>query len=119
MPHEDGGVYETVVATVGLGGSVVLDLYEKTDLSQPRWRILQEPGSLLVTRGEAYGDLIHGISDVSEDTDLGADTVANWEMLGERGAFEGGVNVRETRVSLTYRDVKVVSKIGVNILGRR
>src|SRR5699024_11991713 len=28
MPHEDGGAYYPTVATVSLGGAVVLDLYE-------------------------------------------------------------------------------------------
>jgi alkylated DNA repair protein alkB homolog 6 len=140
MPHEDGGAYEDVVATVSLGGVVVLDLYVKGEGAgdetaefpsarvdgedgscrlprRPTWRILQEPGSLLVTRGEAYVAAIHGIAPVAVDEELGPGTVANWGLLGDGARFEKGVSVRETRVSLTYRDVVKVSRVGLNILG--
>ena len=47
MPHEDGAAYFPVVSTVSLGGSIVLDIYGKTEEGQrestPRFRILQEP----------------------------------------------------------------------------
>lgn len=85
-----------------------------------KWRILQEPRSLLVTMGSAYTDTLHGIAEVHEDEDLNAETVANWELLGDRQPFiaSGGLNTRTTRISLTYRDVKKVSTIGSKIFGR-
>jgi alkylated DNA repair protein alkB family protein 6 len=122
MPHEDGAAYAPVVATVSLGGAAVLDLYAKDGGGggkAPRWRVLQEPGSLLVTTGEAYECLRHGIEGREADEDLGAGTVANWELLGDRAAYEGGTNVRTTRVSLTYRDVLKVVKVPIGILGGR
>lgn len=152
MPHEDGPAYATVVATVSLAGSIVLDLYEKTtgrshqdpvskedvnseggneerkaeDIERdeqgrpiPTWRILQEPGSLLVTTSEAYESLLHGISPIERDTGLGPNTVANWELLGGKERFVDGVNERDTRISLTYRDVLKVSKISIGVLGKR
>jgi len=107
MPHEDGPAYAAVVATVSLAGSIVLDLYEKRSRQEdvngedgkedrtsedierdehgrpiPTWRILQEPGSLLVTTSEAYETLLHGISPITRDIGLGPNTVANWELLG-------------------------------------
>jgi alkylated DNA repair protein alkB family protein 6 len=131
MPHADGGAYAPVVATVSLGGSVVLDVYarEEDPRAAPeadggvrwerRWRVLQEPGSLLVTVGEAYESLKHGIGEVEVDEELGPETVANWRLLGDPGRYEGGRNVRTTRVSLTYRDVLKVVKVPLGILGRR
>lgn len=158
MPHEDGPAYSPVVATVSLGGSLCLDLFEnmKSRSSRengngnwqvegengeqeavnglhgdeevkmdengrpvPSFRILQEPGSLLVTRGEAYECLLHGISAIERDVDLGPETVANWGLLGDRSPFEEGVNERGVRVSLTYRDVLKVSKVGLGVLGKR
>lgn len=127
MPHEDGAAYAPVVATISLGGSIVLEVWEKLDSSRAeqsdirKFRILQEPGSLLVTTGEAYTSLLHGISPITVDEDLRAETVVNWDLLGDKARVEnaGGVNVRETRVSLTYRDVLKVSKVGIGILGRR
>jgi alkylated DNA repair protein alkB homolog 6 len=131
MPHADGGAYAPVVATVSLGGAVVLDLYAmEQDLYaapgdegetrwEPRWRVLQEPGSLLVTVGEAYESLRHGIGEVEVDEELGPETVVNWELLGDLGRYECGRNVRTMRVSLTYRDVLKVVKVPLGILGRR
>ncbi|KAF2432028.1 hypothetical protein EJ08DRAFT_732783 [Tothia fuscella] len=127
MPHEDGGAYAHVVATISLGASIVLDIYDKRgdgDVENEnekgvRRRILQEPGSLLVTTGEAYTSLLHGIEEIERDEGLGEDGVVNWKLLGDKSKFEGGVNERGTRVSLTYRDVLKVSKVGIGILGRR
>jgi alkylated DNA repair protein alkB family protein 6 len=127
MRHEDGAAYEPVVATISLGGSICLELWDKeveTDQDEevkrlPRWRILQEPGSLLVTKGEAYGCLLHGISDVAKDENLSMQTIVNWSLLGNPEKFANGINERSTRVSLTYRDVTKVSKIGMGILGRK
>ncbi|KXT02864.1 hypothetical protein AC578_1815 [Pseudocercospora eumusae] len=120
MPHEDGAAYYPAVATVSLGGTLVLDVIEKGEKKRS-WRILQEPRSLLVTTGEAYTETLHGIAEVEEDRELGSETVANWGLLGgEKSRIEecGGVNVRTTRISLTFRDVKKVSALGKKIFGK-
>ncbi|KAM3453500.1 hypothetical protein MY3296_003731 [Beauveria thailandica] len=97
-----------------LGASLCLNLHRSKDDGalnpEPAWRILQEPRSLLITTGELYTDYLHGIADIEEDVDLSAETVANWLLLRDPSAFEGGRNVRQTRTSLTYRDVLQVSK---------
>lgn len=127
MPHEDGAAYYPIVATVSLSSTLCLDIYEKTQdgeesrlNSTPKWRVLQEPRSLLVTCGSAYTDTLHGISEIEVDEDLRPDTVANWGLLGDSKTIvgNGGKNVRTTRISLTYRDVLKVSKVGARILGR-
>jgi len=140
MPHEDGAAYHPIVATVSLGASLVLDVYDKLSSSssqrypapdfpepqtqrtrpEPKWRILQEPRSLLITTGAAYTDLLHGIAETRVDEDLTPQTVANWSLLGdaERIVDAGSCNVRRIRTSLTYRDVLKVSKIGSRILGK-
>ncbi|KAK2767462.1 hypothetical protein FQN54_003618 [Arachnomyces sp. PD_36] len=133
MPHEDGAAYHPVVATVSLGSPIVLDLYEKKRVEEsgvagevqgrmvPEYRILQEPRSLLVTTDSLYTDYLHGIAEKEKDEDLGAETICNWELLGEKGRFESGGCMRETRISLTYRDVLKVSKLGnsMKFLGRK
>ncbi|KAI5237003.1 hypothetical protein E4T43_08207 [Aureobasidium subglaciale] len=106
MPHEDGAAYYPIVATVSLSSTLCLDIYEKkrdedqsrTDVS-PKWRVLQEPRSLLVTCGTAYTDTLHGISEIEADEDLRPDTVANWTLLGDKNILvdNGGKNVRTTR----------------------
>ena len=119
MPHEDGPAYHPLVATVSLGSATVLDLYAKTDddgngggARRPRHRVLQERRSLLVTRGALYREFLHGIAETSRDETLDAATICNWNLLGERERFAAGWAERQTRISLTYRDVVRVAKLG-------
>jgi alkylated DNA repair protein alkB family protein 6 len=140
MPHEDGSAYAPVVATVSLGSTLCLELTSKpmpegesssttindVDLASSSaiksgipTRILQEPRSLLITTGHAYGELMHGITSVEVDEDLNADTVANWGLLADPQKIvqAGGRNLRGTRISLTYRDVLKVSSAASKVLG--
>ncbi|MCJ1244179.1 hypothetical protein MMC30_001377 [Trapelia coarctata] len=118
FPHEDGSAYHPVVATVSLGSHIVLDIYaKKPDESgereeKHRWRILQEPRSLLITTGALYRDHLHGIAETDVDEDLNEKGVVNWDLVGGREDFEDGTKKRETRVSLTFRDVLKVKKLG-------
>ncbi|RDL40406.1 Calpain [Venustampulla echinocandica] len=116
MPHKDGAAYHPVVCTVSLGSSLVLDVYgtneDGTRETEPRFRILQEPRSLLITTGELYTDYLHGIAEVHEDVNLGPDTVSNWDLLRSPELIVDGKLQRSTRTSLTYRDVKKVVKLG-------
>jgi alkylated DNA repair protein alkB homolog 6 len=133
MAHEDGAAYFPLVATVSLGGAIVLDLYEKQrhddadddrnsrgsggESRRPRYRILQEPRSLLVTTGSLYTEYLHGIAEREIDDDVTAATIANWELLRdrERYAAGGGSYRRQTRTSLTYRDVLKVRPLGKSL----
>lgn len=125
MPHKDGSAYFPVVCTVSLGASLCLDIFgsneDGTREREPKWRILQEPRSLLISTGALYTDFLHGIADVEEDLDIGPDTIANWDLLRCPEAFEEGHNKRQTRTSLTYRDVLKVSKLGgqLGLLSKR
>jgi alkylated DNA repair protein alkB homolog 6 len=117
MPHEDGPAYHPVTATVSLGSSMVLDIYSKLEGGaksddRRQWRILQEPGSLLVTTGACYTDTLHGIGEIQVDEDLRKGTVANWDLLADKDQIQEGRNIRGARVSLTYRDVRKVVKLG-------
>jgi alkylated DNA repair protein alkB homolog 6 len=116
MPHTDGPAYHPVTATISLGSHTVLDIYAKTAEGEreatPSWRILQEPRSLLVTTSDMYKDTLHGIAERQEDHDLNPESVANWQLLGDTGPFASGTAARGTRVSLTYRDVRKVAKLG-------
>ncbi|CZS99889.1 uncharacterized protein RAG0_08164 [Rhynchosporium agropyri] len=125
MPHKDGSAYHPVVCTVSLGSALCLDLYgtneDGTREIYPRWKILQEPRSLLITIERLYTDYLHGIADISDDKDLGPVTVSNWELLRRPEDFQNGHNERKSRVSLTYRDVLKVSKLGgqLGMFGKR
>lgn len=67
---------------------------------------------MLITTDKLYTDFLHGISDIEEDVDLSGDTVANWDQLSSKTDFKSGRISRQTRTSLTYRDVLKVSKLG-------
>jgi alkylated DNA repair protein alkB homolog 6 len=116
MAHKDGAAYHNVVCTVSLGSSLCLGIYgskeDGTTEAEPRWKILQEPRSLLLTTGSLYTDYLHGIAESNEETDLSLSTVSNWGLLRSTEALANGRIERETRTSLTYRDVIKVSKLG-------
>ena len=116
MPHTDGPAYHPITATVSLGSHTVLEIYKKAESgereSSPTWRILQEPRSLLVTTQDMYKYTLHGISEMSVDDNLRPEQIVNWDLLGDKSTFESGTAERQTRVSLTYRDVFKVAKLG-------
>lgn len=116
MPHKDGSAYYPVVCTVSLGSSLCLNLYKSKEDGaldpKPKWKILQEPRSLLITTADLYSEYLHGIEPTSTDVDISEETIANWNLLRSPSLFENGVNQRQTRISLTYRDVLKVSKLG-------
>ncbi|KAK5664191.1 hypothetical protein OQA88_407 [Cercophora sp. LCS_1] len=116
MPHKDGAAYHPVVCTVSLGSSLCLNLYKSKEDGaldpEPVWRVLQEPRSLLITTGTLYTNYLHGIDPIPKDVDLSAQTIANWGLLRSPATFQEGCNARQTRTSLTYRDVLKVSKLG-------
>lgn len=127
FPHEDGGAYYPVVATISLGSSIVFDITaKKSDKGDggedaPKWRVLQEPRSLLITTGSLYADYLHGIAETDVDQDLNRDSICNWDQLGNTEGLESGSKKRETRVSLTIRDVVKVKSLGKGLasLGKR
>lgn len=110
-PHEDGGAYWPVVATVSLGSHIVLEVKPK-DRTSTGWRILQEPRSLLITTGELYTETLHGIGEVEVDEGLNPESIINWDLLGDWEAFATGKALRQKRISLTFRDVIKVKKLG-------
>ena len=94
---------------MSLGCHIVLNLQPKSDRNT-KIRILQEPGSLLVTTGKVYTEYLHGIEEVTIDEDLNEETVANWQLLSDAEQWRGHIE-RQTRTSLTFRDVLKVAKI--------
>lgn len=121
MPHEDGDAYAPVTATLSLGGTTTLDIYTKNAdgerAAKPKWRILQEPRSLLITSAGAYRNLLHGISELESDVNLEPSAISNWDLLGCQDDYISGVCERQERISLTCRDVIKVSRLGSRLFG--
>jgi alkylated DNA repair protein alkB family protein 6 len=65
---------------------------------------------LLITTGEMYTDYLHGIEEITIDEDLNGKTVVNWPLLSNPDRWMGKIE-RQTRTSLTFRDVLKVVKI--------
>ena len=67
-----------------------------------------------------YTEFLHGIAEVTVDEDLNGETIANWELLGNKAEFQVGRYERQTRTSLTYRDVLKVSNVAskIKLFGR-
>lgn len=140
QPHEDGPTYHPVVATLSLGSHATFHYYQyRTDDcldgsniatsgggrsidKTPTLSVLLEPRSLVVTTSSLYTSHLHGIDELEEDVFLapGSEsavsqfTIANVDLLGEEKLKEavvhGGVLRRETRYSLTCRDVERVAR---------
>ncbi|KAK6523253.1 hypothetical protein TWF694_006142 [Orbilia ellipsospora] len=137
--HQDGAAYFPVVCTVTLSSHTVLEITPKqvTDSTTTnennentaecndgvKYKIYQEPLSLLITTDEIYTSHLHGISATTTDENLSPSTINNWNLLSDDTrnmiqAGEGKVERTETRVSLTYRDVLKVTDAGKVFGGR-
>lgn len=64
---------------------------------------------------------LHGITNVSVDEDLREGSITNWHALADKTPYESGRCERQTRISLTFRDVLKVSKLGgaLKFLGKK
>jgi alkylated DNA repair protein alkB family protein 6 len=88
----------------------------------PALSLLLEPRSLIITAREQYTARAHGIDAVVEDRVGAASEFANGGMLGSGESYgaalhmeDGSVVVlrRQTRYSLTCRDVARVMNVGI------
>ena len=109
LPHSDGPRYEPVVATLSLGSPCLLSFCPHVPVDAPpgvprnvvAQSVALRPRSLLVFRGAAYADHLHGIADVEAEV-ARAPTVVN---LDAAGLVDGGTVRRGSppRVSITLR----------------
>jgi alkylated DNA repair protein alkB family protein 6 len=97
------------------------DLAASGDGREPKLSLFLEPRSLVITAQEQYTEYAHGIDAVSEDRVARGDLeLANAGMLGNEDSgsassflAEGGVLSRQTRYSLTCRDVARVMNVSI------
>ncbi|KIY51591.1 hypothetical protein FISHEDRAFT_36785 [Fistulina hepatica ATCC 64428] len=144
MPHEDGGAYYPVVATLSLGSHALFHYYQyyqegSPDVSDrrdtaatsidpnPVATLLLEPRSLVITTGSLYKCHLHGIEERTNDqitldgrlADLGV-AIDNWNQLGSEQwkcrRDSEAVVPRTTRYSLTCRDIPKVAAVAAGSL---
>lgn len=95
------------------------DLPASGNARGPKMSLFLEPRSLVITAQEQYTEYAHGIDAVSEDRVARGDLeLANAGMLGNGAAAgllpaEGRVLSRQTRYSLTCRDVARVMNVSI------
>ena len=93
----------------------------------PVWRLLLEPRSLFVLGEGLYRECLHEIANIAEDEMLEpygtGRGLANWTLLGEESRETLGKNAgrlqRQTRVSVTLRDVWKMRDFGKLVPGLR
>jgi len=98
------------------------DMDDSGNGREPKLSLFLEPRSLVITAQDQYTEYAHGIDAVFEDRvargDRGDPELANAGMLGNGASSgvasllaEGGVISRQTRYSLTCRDVARVMNV--------
>lgn len=125
-------MYYPVVGTVSLGSHTVFHYHAYTPENHtpahaagraihpmPVLSVFLEPRSVIITTGDLYVSHLHGIDGVTDDVFLGEGrlrrpsgeevVVSNWQTVRGEGMKDvvrhGGTLCRQTRYSLTCRDV--------------
>jgi alkylated DNA repair protein alkB family protein 6 len=119
LPHLDGDLFTPVICTVSLKSHTVLSFYETIDESAASCKTLEErllfqlllqPRSLLVLKGDLYEKYLHGIDEIHSD--VVTDCVKNADICRTSIGQELS---RDTRISLTIRNVPKTSKVKIKL----
>ncbi|CAD5224277.1 unnamed protein product [Bursaphelenchus xylophilus] len=113
MPHTDGPAFFPLVSTVSLGSSTFLDFYTPLEPGSENpapisdrfvGSMLLQPRSLVLINSQAYSAHLHGIADRP------ADPVHDRIFNRPPGLVQNESLPRQTRISLTIRNVPSVKK---------
>jgi len=130
MPHVDGPLYHPVIATISLGGHIMLDMYKRSEDSpvepieptesmasmnmdngnssisdrKPVGSLLLERRSLVLIKDDLYTDYLHGIAERVQDPL----TENVWNLDQCPGRQVGDTIDRSARISLTIRNIPKV-----------
>ncbi|CAD5218267.1 unnamed protein product [Bursaphelenchus okinawaensis] len=116
MPHTDGPAFFPLVSTISLGSATYLDFYNVIEQGQENpspiaerffGTMLLQPRSLVLINSEAYSTHLHGIAE--RPVDVVHDKIFNRPP----GLQLQESHPRQTRISLTIRNVPNVKKINV------
>ncbi|XP_050421535.1 alpha-ketoglutarate-dependent dioxygenase alkB homolog 6 [Adelges cooleyi] len=122
MPHLDGSLFYPTVTTISCGSHTILNFYAApkqdggngTLLNKKVYSIYLERRSLLILRESMYNDYLHGIEEIKED--IVDETLLNIKSCGLDTKKGKIILPRDTRISLTVRNVPKVAKLNLNNL---
>lgn len=110
MSHFDGPLFYPTISTISVGSHTVLEFHqprseddESVKRTEPSFKLLVEPRSLLILKDDLYHRYMHSISEIEED-DLSDPLIKNI-------ATSDSKIQRGTRFSLTIRNVPKTSKL--------
>lgn len=108
MPHTDGPLFYPTIATISCGSHTVLEFLENSESRGKICQLLLERCSLVVIRDNMYTKYLHSIQEIESDTIN--EGCANLLNCGKQYVIGDKIK-RDTRVSLTIRNVIKVLKI--------
>lgn len=108
MPHTDGPLFYPTIATISCGSHTILEFLENNENRKKVCDILLEPLSLVIIKDDLYSKYLHSISERKID-EITEDCI-NISFTGNK-CLIGEVLERNTRVSVTIRNVPKVLKI--------
>lgn len=117
MPHTDGPIFFPTISTISCSSHTILEFTEQNlDGSSPINRniickLLIEPRSLLILKHDLYQKYLHSISETTED--VIDESIENLENCKNKYKI-GDTLQRDTRVSLTIRNVPKTTKWKLN-----
>lgn len=119
MPHTDGPIFFPTISTISCSSHTILEFTEQNlDESSPINRniickLLIEPRSLLILKHDLYLKYLHSISETTED--VVDESIKNLENC--KGTYKlGDILKRDSRVSLTIRNVPKTTKWKLNLI---
>lgn len=107
MPHTDGPLFFPIVTTISCGSHTVLEFLENNEKRAKICDLLLERCSLVIIKDDMYTKYLHSIREVDEDLVAGC---ANLDNCMQKYSLNEKLK-RDTRVSLTIRNVPKVLKI--------
>uniref|UniRef100_A0A183CF27 Fe2OG dioxygenase domain-containing protein n=1 Tax=Globodera pallida TaxID=36090 RepID=A0A183CF27_GLOPA len=120
MPHTDGPAFYPLISTISLGSHTMLDFYDQDPSDSSRrtsvGSVLLERRSLVLIAGHAY-QMLHGIEERNTDQIESVDALLNRSALSKSAIamVDHGELDRQTRVSLTIRNVPITKRVPMMI----
>lgn len=108
MPHTDGPIFSPTITTITCGSHTILEFLENNESRRKVCDLLLERFSLVIIKDDLYSKYLHSICE--RTSDVINSTCANLLHCGNKYSINETLQ-RETRISVTIRNVSKVLKI--------